>query len=311
MPAKPQRKGIPRISGPEHIPGTIAQPLTACHELEVLAFLSQRPLHTVTMVGFIRDNGLVSPLNRGTFYGYRGFNGELEGVALIGHATLLEAHSDDALRAFAAIAQTCTTTHMVLGERDQISAFWRYYSTIDQEMRLGWRESLFELRWPLAVRLEVSGLRRATEAELDLVMPIQAQMAYEESGIDPRQVDPGGFAQRCLRRIQKGRTWVVRQDNQLAFKAEVIADAVDVIYLEGVWVKEGERGSGFGSRCLTQLAKELLRRTESICLLVNEKNKSAHALYRKSGFRLRSTYDTIFLQRLPSCAGGDTSTLDS
>ncbi len=284
---------------------SIAHPLTADQEVEVLAFLSQRPLHTVTMVGFIRDNGLVSDLNRGTFFGYRDHNGELQGVALIGHATLIETHSDEALRAFAAVAQTCTTTHMLLGERDQISAFWRYYSATGQEMRLAYRESLFELRWPLAVQPEVAGLRRATEAELSLVMPVQAQMAYEESGIDPRKVDPQGFAQRCRRRIQQGRTWVLMQNKQLVFKAEVISDALDVMYLEGIWVDEVERRNGLGVRCLTQLSKELLRRTDSICLLVNEMNKSAHAMYRKSGFRLRSTYDTIFLQRLASASGGN------
>jgi hypothetical protein len=40
------------------------------HEPEMLGFLSERP-HTVTMVGFVRDNGLLSPLNRGAFDGCR------------------------------------------------------------------------------------------------------------------------------------------------------------------------------------------------------------------------------------------------
>ncbi len=52
-------------------------------EREVLTFLAERPVHTVIMAGFIRDNGLVSPLNRGTFYGYRDHTGRLRGVALI------------------------------------------------------------------------------------------------------------------------------------------------------------------------------------------------------------------------------------
>ena len=73
-------------------------------ETEVLDFLSARPLHTVYMAGFILDNGLVSPLNRGTFYGYRDHTGRLRGVALIGHATLIEARIDAALAAFARAA---------------------------------------------------------------------------------------------------------------------------------------------------------------------------------------------------------------
>jgi ribosomal protein S18 acetylase RimI-like enzyme len=282
-----------------------AQLLEASQEIEVLQFLSERPLHTVTMVGFIRDNGLVSPLNRGNFYGYRNFAGKLEGVALIGHATLIEARSEEALRALAITAQSCNGTHMVLGERAQVLEFWKNYSATGQKMRLACTELLFELKWPVAVPKTKVGLRRATEDELDLVMPVQAQMALEESGVDPRLVDPVGFANRCLRRIQQGRTWVVVKNQKLLFKAEIISDALEVIYLEGVWTDETERRNGFATSCLTQLARELLCRTSSICLLVNKENRPAHALYRKSGFRLRSTYDTIFLQRQDKSSGGN------
>ena len=41
------------------------------HQAEVLEFLAQRPIHTVAMMSLIHDNGLVSPLCRGTFYGCR------------------------------------------------------------------------------------------------------------------------------------------------------------------------------------------------------------------------------------------------
>ena len=36
-------------------------------ETEVLQFLAQRPIHTVTMMSLIHDNGILSPFNRGTF----------------------------------------------------------------------------------------------------------------------------------------------------------------------------------------------------------------------------------------------------
>src|SRR5215210_5465362 len=82
--------------------------------LEVLAFLAERPLHTVCLIGFIRDNGLVSPLNRGTFYGCRNSEGRLEGVALIGHATLIEARTRRASREFALVAQCRTDGHVIM-----------------------------------------------------------------------------------------------------------------------------------------------------------------------------------------------------
>src|SRR3954463_12161453 len=74
--------------------------LTEEDRTEVLAFLAERSIHTVCMTGFIRDNGLISPYNRGTFYGCRNSEGRLEGVALIGHATLIEARTERAMREF-------------------------------------------------------------------------------------------------------------------------------------------------------------------------------------------------------------------
>ena len=62
-------------------------------------FLSARPLHTFIMSSWIKDNGLVSSLNRGTFYGYRDESRELRGVALVGHVTLFETRVDAALKA--------------------------------------------------------------------------------------------------------------------------------------------------------------------------------------------------------------------
>ncbi|PYS49909.1 MAG: hypothetical protein DMF68_08700 [Acidobacteria bacterium] len=75
--------------------------ITAEDEREALRFLSSRPVHTINLRAFIRDNGMTSALNRGEFYGYRNPKGELEGVALIGHATLVEASTDRALEALA------------------------------------------------------------------------------------------------------------------------------------------------------------------------------------------------------------------
>ena len=266
------------------------------NEKEVLAFLSERPIHTVALVGFICDNGLISPLNRGSFYGCRNRRGQLEGVALIGHATLIETRTDRALEALAGVAQKCTTAHLIMGEEERIDEFWTYYSEGGKEMRRACRELLLELRWPVQVQEEVPELRLATLADLDLILPAHARMAFDESGIDPLQKDSIGFRQRALRRIEQGRTWVWIQDGKLMFKAEIVSDTPAAIYLEGVWVSSEERHQGYGLRCMSQLARTLLPRTQSICLLVNIKNEKAHQFYQKAGYQARGLYDTIFLK---------------
>ncbi|MCA1817670.1 MAG: GNAT family N-acetyltransferase [Acidobacteria bacterium] len=271
--------------------------LTRGDEQEALAFFAGRPIHTVIMASFVRDNGIESPLNRGTFYACRDEAGRLEGIALIGHATLVEARTERALAAFARLAQECDTTHMIMGEQEVIADFWGGYSEAGQEFRLACRELLFELRCPVAVSGTVEGLRRATLDDLELVLPVQAKLALAESGVNPLEVDPEGFRRRTARRIEQGRTWVVVEGGRLAFKAEVQSETPQVVYLEGIYVAPTERGRGFGSRCLSQLCRDLLARVPSVCLLSNEQFREAHALYRKVGFRFRSVYDTIFLRR--------------
>jgi len=271
--------------------------LTENDRNEVLAFLAERPIQTVCMAGYIRDNGLVSTHNRGTFYGCRNSEGRLEGVALIGHATLIEARTRRAMQEFGIVAQGFQRTHLVLGEKDEIEQFWNFYADEGQEMRLACRELLFELRRAMQVREEVKGLRRATLDDLDKVAPIQAAMAEDESGKNPLVVDPDGFRARCARRIEMGRVWMLEQDGDLVFKADIQADTPDVVYLEGVWVNPLKRSKGIGRKCLRQLCQELLTRTRSVCVLVNEDNERAHTFFRMCNFKMRGVYDSIFLEQ--------------
>lgn len=270
-------------------------PLDDSHRNEVLAFLNQRPMHTFMMGGLIRDNGLQSSLNRGTFYGCRDPRGTLEGVSLIGEITMLEAHTDAALKTLAQRTQGVPDIYMIIGEQDQTRHFWDYYAEDGQEMRLFCRELLFELQCPVEAHRPVPELHPATLGELELLMNVHAEMALAESGVNPLEVDPEGFRRRCARRIEQGRTWAYFEDGRLIFKADVISETPQITYLEGVYVSPEERGQGHGVRCLSRLSQHLLTRSKSICVLVNERNQAAQALYRKARYKLDGIYDTVFL----------------
>lgn len=264
---------------------------------EVLSFLSERPIHTICMIGLIRDNGLVSEHNRGTFYGCRNSEGRLEGVSLIGHATLIETRTRGALRELALVAQIHNRLHMIMAEQEMVEEFWNHYADDGQPMRFACRELLFELRNEIEESSEIEGLRLATLDDLHLIAPVHAAMAEAESGINPLEVDREGFLNRCARRINKNRVWVMVENDRLIFKADVQAETPEVIYLEGVYVNPMDRGTGLARRCFTQLCRTLLTRTRSICVLANEENEKAHSFYRMCGFKLISNYDTIFLKK--------------
>src|SRR5438552_982154 len=120
-----------------------SQPIQALrneHEVVVLDFLASHPLRTFVMSGWIKDNGVVSSLNRGTFYGCRNGLGELEGVALIGHVTLFESTSESALAAFACLTQDCASAYTVMGGKDTVGRFLNYYTRGGLPPRLVRRE---------------------------------------------------------------------------------------------------------------------------------------------------------------------------
>lgn len=277
------------------LPLTVSE-LTESETKEVIAFLSERPIHTVIMLGLIRDNGLVSELNRGTFYGCRNSEDRLEGVALIGHATLIETRTRQAIREFSLIAQIHNRLHLIMAEQEKVEEFWNHYADEGQPMRLACRELLFELKSSPELLNEVKDLRLATLDDLHLIAPIHAAMAEAESGVNPLEKDREGFLNRCARRISKNRVWVIIKDNRLIFKADVQAETSEIVYLEGIYTSPEARGTGLARRCLTQLCKSLLFRTRSVCVLANEENEKAQTFYRMCGFKQISNYDTIFLK---------------
>lgn len=264
---------------------------------EVLDFLGARPIHTVFMRSFIYDNGIESEFNRGRFYACRNQQGQLEGVALIGHATFIEATSDEVVAAFADVARQCSTAHLILGEHDIVKEFWRHFAQPGQTPRRICRELLFEQQWPIEKHDPVPGLRLATPADMPILLPINAEMVMQESGVNPLVTDPEGFRRRWLRRIEQRRVWVLIEDGRLIFNTDIMCETPDVIYLEGIYVSPQERGKGYGLRCLSQLSHTLLQRANSLCLLSQEENDAAHAFYRRAGFLTRSFYDSIFLHR--------------
>lgn len=281
---------------------TVAPQMSRLFELrdedrrEALEFLAIRPVHTIVMSSYINDNGIDSPLNRGTFFGYRGANGRLEGIALIGHATLVEARSEDALKALAYQArQSSVPVKLIMSSGHEAEDFWHYYRRGIHAPRLTCTELLFEVGFPYLVPECEFELRNARPDELMEVAEAQAEIALLESGVDPMVTDREGFLMRVLRRIEQGRVFVATEDGRIVFKAEIIAQTSEAAYLEGVYVAPHMRGQGVGSNCLAGLTLELLKRVPNVCLLSNINFIDAHMSYLKAGYRNTDSCTTIFV----------------
>ena len=280
---------------PDPPPGLVR--LADENEAETLKFLAARPIHTVFAASLISDNGIASPFNRGTFYGYRNSKGNLDGVGLIGHATIIETESEKCIETFARFARSCSLTHLIRGEQEKVESFWNYFSGGEYGARLVCREFLLRRQTiPKSVDA-VPGLRQATLADLEMIVTVNASMACQESGRNPLARDSIGFRERSARRIRQGRSWVLIENDRLVFKSDIVSQTAQAAYIEGVYVDPEKRGKGYGIRCVSQLTEYLLMRVGAICLTVNEKFPEALAFYKRLGFDIASRYDTIYLHR--------------
>ena len=261
----------------------------------VLQFLPKRPAHCAYLADLIHEHGLVSPLNRGTFYGSKNILGELRGVALVGHATIIEPTNNDSLRDLAEAASKCDSKLLVMCEERWSEQFWKHHGTGDRLVNER-RELLLELRWPTSLSdRHRQRLRLATSRDLELLIPVHARLACYQSGVDPRDADYEGFVERYRQRIRNGRTWVLTQDDRLIFKADVVTATRETCYLEGVWVNPTVRSMGYGRACIAELARMLLWRSRCISVLVNDDDTKAQSFYKSCGFYVRGSYRTVFL----------------
>jgi predicted GNAT family acetyltransferase len=285
-----QRAGCAVKSMPEFV----VNALTNDDEGEVLEFLSRRPTRAFGMTGLIKNNGLMSPFNRGRFYACRDKRGKLHGVGLVGYNTLVEARTEAAIRVFADLARAYPHTFLVLGEEGRTRMFWDFYN---EQARIDATLERFSLlQQTQAVKVgTLRNLRRASLADLDLVVEAHNQIGIEQTGVNGLERDRAGFIHRCQTRIEREQTWVLTERGKLVFKTEVLTDTPEVSYIESIWVHPAKRNKGYALTCLTQLTGHLLKTTASVCLLVKESNTAAQSLYKRAGFKAIGNYLAIFL----------------
>jgi ribosomal protein S18 acetylase RimI-like enzyme len=138
-----------------------------------------------------------------------------------------------------------------------------------------------------------TGLREATTADLDVLVPACAQAHFEEIGIDPLRRDPEGFRWRTQAQIGEGRSWVWLDGQTILFKAEASAWTPQAVQLQQVWVDPAVRGRGYGARGMRDLCRRLLERTPTVCLFVRADNDAGIATYESIGMRRTISYRSL------------------
>jgi ribosomal protein S18 acetylase RimI-like enzyme len=138
-----------------------------------------------------------------------------------------------------------------------------------------------------------TGLRPATEADVDRLLPACAAAHALELRIDPMARDPEGFRWRTEAQIEDGRSWVWLEDDVVHFKAEASAWTPSAVQIQQVWVDPEARGRGFGARGMRDLVRLLLETTPTVTLFVRAENRAAIATYESIGMQQVLEYRSI------------------
>jgi uncharacterized protein len=181
---------------------------------------------------------------------------------------------------------------MLIGDERAVSELWEAARSVlppPREDRPG--QPVYELRE--LPEDGATGLRAATDADLDLLVPVCAATHEEELGVDPLGRDPEGFRRRTLGQIQEGRSWLWVEDGTILFKAEASAWTPSAVQLQQVWVDPPVRRRGYGKRGLRELCRLLLRETPAVCLFVRSENEPAIRLYESIGMVQTGTYRSV------------------
>jgi uncharacterized protein len=249
---------------------------------QILAFCAREPVERV----FLED---VARRGLGRFVAVASD----DGLAALCHLGANVVPAGDGCDRFARRVER-SRARMIIGEERAVGQLWasvRKRFGVPREDRPG--QPVFSLEDP--PEPGETGLRPATSADLERLLPACALAHQEELGVNPLARDPDGFRWRTGAQIDDGRSWVWLEDDVILFKAEASAWTPDAVQLQQVWVDPEARRQGYAKRALQDLCRLLLERTPSVCLFVRPENTPAVALYRSIGMRHVLDYRSVIL----------------
>jgi len=247
---------------------------------QILAFCAQEPIERVFLEDIARRGlGRFSALER---------RGRLVALCHVGANVV---PTGEGCAAFAD-ATTRGKARMIIGEERAVDELWseaRERLPSPRDDRPG--QPVYVLGDP--PESGETGLRAATAADLELLVPACAAAHLEEIGIDPLDRDAEGFRWRTRAQIDEGRSWIWLEDGVIRFKAEASAWTPSAVQLQQVWVDPSVRNRGYAQRAMRDLCRLLLARVPTVCLFVRPENAAAIRVYEAIGMRRTISYRSL------------------
>ena len=287
------------------------QPLLPRHSAAAWDFLTAHGLRDVFLAGKIHEGALSTPdgAAQGRFLG--AFDGgRMLGVLFLGNGGLVVFAADEphVRRLFAEETwKERQRVRLVVGEWDAVTDVWGQLAASGLAADRDWREVFMVVTPEVLVDEREPGLVAATPADLAELIDVSARAYREETGENPIGTMGEGYIRHVTRNLAEGRTFIVRHDGRIAFKAELSARCPIGAQIVGVFTEPAVRGQGFARRGTAELARRLMAApaggVPAVCLFVREDNAPARRAYERAGFVPQMFYRRLFVDQASTRAG--------
>lgn len=273
------------------------QALKPAHLEEVLEVCARDLAANVFVAARVLEGALAA--QPGALLGYRQ-DGELRSLCWSSANVVPVECTEEAVTAFAdKVRRSRRHCASILGPAAQVAELWRL-------LRGSWgparavrqRQPLMSTQHrpsQLGVELDPR-VRPATAAEVDLVFPAAAHMFTGEIGYPPYSGSGQTYRASLLSLIERGHTYVVVEDGEVIFKADIGSVALGCAQVQGVWLAPRLRGRGLAVPAMAAVVEQVMEdRAPWVTLYVNDFNASARATYARVGFEDVGTFSTVLL----------------
>jgi len=137
-------------------------------------------------------------------------------------------------------------------------------------------DTLPELREP--------ALRLAAKEDIEDLTVASARMSADDFEIDPWKIDRAIVRRRMEEKLADDRSFVLREGDGLAFKADLAVRVAEGGQIEGVYTAEALRGRGIASRCMAEIGHRVLTELPVLTLHVSVRNRPALIAYERAGY---------------------------
>jgi RimJ/RimL family protein N-acetyltransferase len=264
----------------------------------LVEFLRAEPEENVYLLSRLALDGVVNEesVAHGRFYGHDGPDG-LDGVIFFGHrkGVVLAGQDPAFIRLAADLALGREADWIILvGPRGPADAFLSHYRWRGRPMHLNRLQAYYVLR-PGTLSDDRAPIRRAEPADLDAVVEMSEAMLQEDFDLPEGSLSREGIRESMRLKIKDGRTWVLEDQGELVFKADVSAQYSGGSQIEGVFTRPELRGKGFAKQGMAAICAELLQSSEFVSLHVDGQNVPARKAYERAGFRHHGEFRLVLL----------------